>query len=122
MVLRNDSLDWINCDKFYGLNVPKTDLRFTFSKEDVILLDDAELYVVFGNFRSVIQGYREDDNHFLVSNVPIDEPIGVAVVAFQGIDVFSATFLDVTKQGYNRQVTLNEPTENELVSAIRSLY
>lgn len=122
MVLRNDSLDWINCDKFYGLNVPKTDLRFTFSKEDVILLDDAELYVVFGNFRSVIQGYREDDNHFLVSNVPIDEPIGVAVVAFQGIDVFSATFLDVTKQGYNRQVTLNETTENELVSAIRSLY
>ncbi len=121
MAFLTDSIGWINIDKFYNSPEPKGLIRFTFPKNDAILLDEAAVYVVFKNFRGVMQAFREDDNHFVLDRVPFNEPIAVVAIAFEGIDVFGHVFEAETKAGFNANVTLTETTEQDLISQIHSV-
>ncbi|MEL6867221.1 MAG: hypothetical protein AAFP19_22540, partial [Bacteroidota bacterium] len=75
-----NNLDWINCDRFYDLNAPKTAISATPTSFGTILLD-AQGFVVFKNLNSVMRmDYRDD--FFSAFNVPEGEEVHIVLIAF----------------------------------------
>ncbi|TXC78809.1 hypothetical protein [Luteibaculum oceani] len=116
----NDTLGWMNCDKFYNLNAPRTVYTLRFQQEDIQLLDDMAVYVVFKNFRGVMRAYRNGDQ-FELRSIPIGEPIYVAVVAFQGIDLYFASYSTTTRANHIDNVEMQEADEESVIQALKNL-
>ena len=70
-----DKLGWINCDRFYQSNQPKTDYAVDVS-------DDANNYVaymVFDKIKSVL-GSSRAGNRLIFTNIPASEPVRIMVM------------------------------------------
>lgn len=116
----NDTLGWMNCDRFYNLSAPRTVYTLRFAQDDIQLLDDMAVYVVFKNFRGVMRAYRNGDQ-FELRSIPIGEPIYVAVVAFQGIDLYFASYSTTTRPNHIDNVEMEEVDEELVIQALINL-
>jgi TonB family protein len=75
-VMRTQRLGWINCDRFLSLqNTQKTDFVVWHNKPD------AEIRLVFKNFRSIMASWANTEKKATFAGVPIGQPVFIVATS-----------------------------------------
>lgn len=119
--LQFDGLQSINCDYFYKLNAPKTDIKVIF-ENNFSAFTSQNCYLVFKDFNSVLRFYKIENDEFIATEVPLDEKalvLGVAIDKNRNFHLGTAE-IDIQK---NTTISLemNIVSEDELTNFIKSL-
>lgn len=86
-------LGWINCDIFYDIDKPLTDMIVN-SPSDTTLMK-----LVFKNYKTMVTGVLKEDGNVHFSNLPLGEPVEiVAVYPGQSGISFSLTSTNVASE------------------------
>lgn len=78
-IMRTQRLGWINCDRFWDLqNTQRTDLVVWNNKSD------AEIRLVFKNYRSIIAAWSNTEKKAHFAGVPIGQPVFIVATSPEG--------------------------------------
>ena len=103
-IFSSSKLGWINCDRFYKIESPKTDL---FVKTD--FYPNADVKIVFHNFNGILEGEKTSLGH-VFKGIPSGEKITVLAIAKQRDKNFISLSESTTSSSINElafeQVTM----------------
>jgi hypothetical protein len=81
---------WINCDKFYDLDVEKQDLVVQLKKKPQGKDYQVKVVAFFDKLLAVMNAYPDAKGNFTLQNVPIGEPVTVLAVVANKTSIYFA--------------------------------
>lgn len=120
-----DQFGWINCDRFFDPNAPRTNLQFAI-ENNADEVNFAKVYLIFNNVKSVVQSnYFVEGNTIEkkdFTNVPVGSSVRIFAVSYYHEKIFALLTepMKVT-QNQNEKLLLkevNEATSEKLLKAI----
>ncbi len=116
---------WINCDRLFDSNAPRTDLEFTIDNR----IDDVNfvnVWLIFTKIKSVIQSsyytYANKIEKENFKNIPIGSDVRIFAVSYQHHKIFALLSNAVkVKEHHNEKLILREWSESEFETLLHSI-
>ncbi|WP_107038639.1 OmpA family protein [Brumimicrobium mesophilum] len=118
LMLSSSSLGWINCDRFYKSDGPKTDFVVEINEDF-----SPDISIVFSEINSVLPYSYREDNKFIFNNVPQGMKISIVGLykSTQDDQIYFASEKSLTKSKSHDNLVFKLVEEADLKEKFKSL-